>query len=187
MTATSISVVGISGSLRQASLNTAALRAAADLAPDGMVIDLADLSAIPLYSADAEVAAVPATVADLVQRVRAADAVIFATPEYNYSVPGVLKNAIDWLSRPPAPNPFSGKPVAVMGAGGRVGTVRAQHHLRYILGSLNAFVLPRPEVLIIQAPTKFDAEGRLTDETTRTEIAAQLAALADLTRRLRGR
>ncbi|MCC6626511.1 MAG: NAD(P)H-dependent oxidoreductase [Chloroflexi bacterium] len=185
MEASPVVVVGISGSLRRASLNSAALRAAAGLAPAGMTIAIAHLDGIPLYSADVEADGAPLAVTELVERLGAADAVLIATPEYNYSVPGVLKNAIDWVSRPPSTNPLRGKPVAIMGAGGRVGTVRAQLHLRHILGSLDAVVLPRPEVLIIQAPTKFDADGNLTDDNTRGEIVAQLTALADLTRRLR--
>jgi chromate reductase len=176
-------ILGISGSLRAGSLNAAALRAASELAPSHVHIEVAGVEAIPLYSADVEAAGLPGPVVALAQRIRQADAVLIATPEYNYSVPGVLKNAIDWLSRPPRTNPFSGKVVGILGAGGRVGTARAQAHLRYILGALNALVLPRPELLIFHASTKFDADGRLNDESTRQEIAAYLDALVALAAR----
>src|SRR5690606_14643975 len=141
-----IHVLGISGSLRQHSYNTAALRAAMALAPAGMRIEAADIATIPLYNEDVRDQGWPAPVERLREQVRAADALLFVTPEYNYSVPGVLKNAIDWVSRPPE-QPFAGKPAAVMGASpGRLGTARAQYHLRQSMVFLDVRLLNRPEV-----------------------------------------
>lgn len=177
-------VLGISGSLRKASYNTAALRAARELAPAGMLIEQAEIGGIPLYDEDLRAAGLPAAVERLRAQIRAADAVLLVTPEYNYSIPGVLKNAIDWASRQPD-QPFDGKPVAIMGAtGGLLGTARAQYHLRQMLVFLNAFPVNKPEVFIGQAASKFDAEGRLTDETTRGFIRQLLEALEQWTARL---
>jgi chromate reductase len=179
-------VLGISGSLRKASFNTMALHAAIQLAPDDMVIEPCDIHHIPLYDGDVEAAGLPAAVVALRASIAAADAVLIVTPEYNASVPGVLKNVIDWASRPPS-QPFDGKPVAILGASpGALGTIRAQLHLRQILSSINAMVLNRPQVLIGGAGQRFDADGRLTDEATRKFVAQLLTGLADWTRRLRG-
>ena len=121
-------------------------------------------------------AGLSAAVADLRARIKAADALLIVTPEYNYSVPGVLKNAIDWASRPPE-QPFDGKPIAIMGASpGALGTARAQYHLRQMFVFLNGMVLNRPEVMIGNAAQRFDAEGRLTDEKTREFVRALLLA-----------
>ena len=182
----SIRVLGLSGSLRRASLNTAALRAAAELVPAGMEVETYDgLAAIPPYDDDVRQQGFPPPVADLRARIKAADALLIVTPEYNYSVPGVLKNAIDWASRPPE-QPFDGKPIAIMGASpGALGTARAQYHLRQMFVFLNGMVLNRPEVMIGQANTRFDAEGRLTDEKTREFVGALLLSLKDWTARLR--
>ena len=180
-------VFGISGSLRRGSFNTAALRAAQELAPAGMEVEIYEsLRDIPPYDDDVRQAqGYPAPVEDLRARIKAADALLIATPEYNYSVPGVLKNAIDWASRPPE-QPFDGKPVAIMGASpGAVGTARAQYHLRQMFVYLNGLLLNRPEVMIGQANARFDAEGRLTDEKTREFVQALLVALRDWTVRLR--
>jgi chromate reductase len=178
-------VLGISGSLRKGSFNGATLRAAQELAPAGMTIDSYDISAIPLYNGDVEAAGLPAPVVDLRARIATADALLFVTPEYNFSVPGVLKNAIDWASRPPQP-PFSGKPAAVMGAaGGILGTGRSQYHLRQVLNGLNCLLVNRPEVFIGSAASKFDANLTLTDAPARDLIAALLQALQDWTLRLR--
>ncbi len=177
-------VLGISGSLRKASYNTAALRAARELAPAGMVIDQAGIGDIPLYNEDLRAAGLPASVERLRAQLAGADAVLFVTPEYNYSIPGVLKNAIDWASRPPS-QPFDGKPVAIMGASGSLlGTARAQYQLRQMLVFLNAFPINKPEVFIAQAPSKFDADGRLTDEATRGFIRQLLESLEQWTARL---
>jgi chromate reductase len=182
-----IHVLGISGSLRHGSYNTAALHAACEELPDGMMIELFDLSPIPLYNQDVDAAGAPEPVQHLKARIAAADALLIATPEYNRSVPGVLKNAIDWASRPAGRSPLNGKPVAIMGAAtGTWGTVRAQAHLRQICVAINMLPLNAPEVLIAQAARKFDADGRLIDETTRRIIRSMLEALADWTIRLRG-
>lgn len=180
-------VLGISGSLRRGSFNTALLRAAAEIAESQELplrIEIADLRPIPLYDEDLRAAGVPEPVEKLRAAVAAADAVLFATPEYNYSVPGVLKNAIDWVSRPPS-QPFAGKPFAVMGAsGGPSGTMRMQYHLRQIAVFLDMHALNKPEVFVRNAKDVFDADGRLTDDATRKVVAEQLAALAAWTRRL---
>ena len=183
-----VKVLGIAGSLRKASFNGMALRAAKDLAPEGVEVTIFEgLRDITLYDDDLRAGSgYPPAVAALRAAVKAADAVLIATPEYNYSVPGVLKNAIDWVSRPPEP-PFDGKPVAIMGAAtGLLGTARAQYDLRKMFVFMNGHVLNKPEVMIGQAATRFDAEGRLTDATTRDLIVAQLGALRDWTRRLNG-
>ncbi|WP_426958499.1 NADPH-dependent FMN reductase [Muricoccus radiodurans] len=180
-------ILAISGSLRRGSHNTAALRAAAELAPEGVTVELyGGLRDIPPYDDDLRTGSgYPAPVQALREAVAAADALLIASPEYNYSVSGVLKNAIDWVSRPPA-QAFDGKPVAVLGAAtGLLGTARMQYDLRRILAGLNAFVLNKPEVMIMQSANRFDADGRLTDEATRTLLAAQVAALRDWALRLR--
>lgn len=180
-------VLGISGSLRRGSFNTALLRAATEIAEAEQLplrIELADLRPIPMYDDDLRAAGVPTPVEELRAAIAAADAVLFATPEYNYSVPGVLKNAIDWASRPPS-QPFAGKPFAVMGAsGGPSGTMRMQYHLRQIAVFLDMHPLNKPEVFVRNASALFDAEGRLTDEATRKVIGEQLRALVAWTRRL---
>jgi chromate reductase len=177
-------ILGISGSLRKASFNTATLRAAQELAPAGMTIDIFDISPIPLYNEDVRAQGFPPPVEELRRRVKEADGVLLVTPEYNYSVSGVMKNAIDWVSRPPA-QPFDGKPIAIMGAsGGLLGTARAQYHLRQMFVFMNGQVLNRPEVMIGQAQNKFDAQGKLTDQPTRDFIAAMLTAFAEWVRRM---
>ena len=172
-----LNVLGISGSLRKASLNTATLRAAQELAPDGTAITIVTLHDIPLYDDDVRARCQPAPVADLASKILAADAVLIATPEYNYSIPGVLKNAIDWVSRAD-PQPFAHKPVAFIGASpGAIGTARAQYDLRKVFVYLDAYVLNKPEVMIGSAASRFDGSGRLTDEATRKFLASQLVAL----------
>jgi chromate reductase len=175
------SILALSGSLRRASYNTAALRAARELAPEGVTVTIFEgLRDIPPYDDDLRLASgYPAPVEALRKALAAADAVLIATPEYNYSVPGVLKNALDWASRPPAP-PFDGKPVAILGASpGLFGTARAQYDLRKMFVFMNGLVLNKPEVMITQAASRFDTEGRLTDAATRDFIATQLVALRD--------
>lgn len=180
-----IKVLGISGSLRRASFNTAALRAAVGMAPAGMTIETFDIAPIPVYNEDVKEQGFPEPVQQLREKIRAADALLLVTPEYNYSVPGVLKNAIDWASRPPE-QPFNDKPIAIMGASaGALGSARAQYHLRQCFIFLNAPVLARPEVMIGQAGQKFDGSGKLTDETTAKFIGDLLTALADWTLRLK--
>jgi chromate reductase, NAD(P)H dehydrogenase (quinone) len=182
-----IKVLGMSGSLRKGSFNTMALRAAQGLVPAGMTIDTVGLGDLPLYNDDVRAAGYPAPVQAFRDKIAAADALLFVTPEYNYSVSGVLKNAIDWGSRPPN-QPFDGKPIAIMGAsGGVLGTARAQYHLRQMCVFLNMCPINKPEVMIGQAQTRFDAEGRLTDETTRGLIKQLLESLQAWTLRLRPR
>lgn len=179
-----IRILGIAGSLRRESYNRAALRAAAQLVPEGATIETFELDGIPPFNQDEE-ANPPAKVIELKKRVRAADALLFVTPEYNYSVPGVLKNAIDWGSRPYGDSAWEGKPAAVMGASaGRLGTARAQYHLRQIFVFLNVLALNQPEVMIGNAADVFDAEGKLTDERTRKHIRQLLQSLAEWTRRV---
>jgi chromate reductase len=180
-----IKVLGFSGSLRERSYNRAALRAAIELAPEGVTIETFDLAPIQPYNEDVKEQGFPPPEQELRERIRAADALLIVTPEYNRSIPGVLKNAIDWVSRPPQ-QPFDGKPVAIFGVSpGMIGTALAQYHLRQCLGVLNALLLNQPGVMIGQAAQKFDAQGRLTDEGTRELIGKLLVALADWTRRLR--
>jgi chromate reductase len=177
-------VLGISGSLRKASFNTALLRAARELSPDGMTIEEHSLADIPIYNDDVRLAGYPPSVQALRQAVAAADALLFVTPEYNYSIPGMLKNAIDWVSRPPD-QPFAGKPAAIMSSsGGILGGARAQYHLRQVCVFVDIHPLNKPEVIVAKAAEKFDAELRLIDETTRKAVAAQLEALARWVKRL---
>lgn len=178
-------ILGLSGSLRKGSYNSMALRAAVELLPEGASLEIAEIGDIPLYNDDVRQAGYPEAVRRLRAQIAAADAVLFATPEYNYSISGVLKNAIDWASRPPD-QPFNDKPVAIMGASmGLLGTARAQYHLRQMLVFLNAFPINKPEVMIAQAQTKFDGDGKLTDEPTREFIRALLGALIAWTHRLK--
>jgi chromate reductase len=177
-------VLGISGSLRQGSYNSMALRAAQKLVPAGMTLDVADISGVPLYNDDVRVAGEPAAVTALKAQVRAADAVLIVTPEYNFSIPGVLKNTLDWMSRPPEP-PFDGKVVAIMGASpGPVGTARVQYDLRKVLVFMNSFTVNKPEVFISSAVGKFNAEGELTDEPTKKFIGELLVSLQNLKKRV---
>jgi len=182
-----IRVLGIAGSLRQGSYNRALLRAAQELAPAEMTIVTFDhLGSLPFYNEDVLAQGVPAPVAALKEAIRKADALLIATPEYNYSIPGVLKNAIDWASRPVQDSPLNGKPVALMGAStGSFGTVRAQMHLRQVCVFTNMLALTRPQVLVARAREKFDQQGRLTDETSIGFLQELLQALIEWTIRLR--
>lgn len=174
----SISVLAISGSLRAESFNTALLRTAQTLAPDGMTIEIADISGVPLYREEVYQAGFPPAVERLREQIRAADALLIATPEYNFSFSGVLKNAIDWASRPPS-QPFDGKPMAIAGASaGRMGTARAQYHLRQVFVGLNGQILNKPELMIGGASNAFGEGGQLTDETARKVLGDLLKALA---------
>ncbi len=180
-----LKILGVAGSLRQASYNKAALRAAQELAPSGVTLETFDIAPIPLYNEDVRAQGFPPAVEDFRARIKAADALLIVTPEYNYSIPGVLKNAIDWASRPPE-QPFNGKPIALMGASvGAFGTARAQYHLRQSFVFMNGLVLNQPEVMIGAAGTRFDAQGKLIDEKSRELIAALLTGLRDWTLRLR--
>ena len=183
---TPISVLAISGSLRKTSYNSGLIRAAMQVLPEGMTIETFDLAPIPLYDGDVESAGIPEGVKALKARIAAADALLITTPEYNSSIPGVLKNALDWASRPPKESPFIGKPTAIMGAGGIMGTVRAQIALRQVAASLNLAILNKPEVMVARSWEKFDADGNLKDEPTFQQIAELLKALQTWTGRLRG-
>ena len=179
-----LKILGIPGSLRKQSYNHGALRAAQQLTPEGVTLDIFDLNGIPLYNQDLD-GMPPARVTEFKAAIRAADAILFATPEYNFSIPGVLKNAIDWASRPYGDSAWSGKPVAIMGASvGALGTSRAQYHLRQTFVFLNMPVLQQPEVMIGNAGERFDKEGNLIDDKTREFIGKQVAALVEWTRRL---
>ncbi len=180
-----IRVLGVSGSLRKASYNTAVLRAAQELAPEGMTITIADISEIPPYDEDVRAKGLPESVQRFRDAIAGADAILFATPEYNFSMSGVLKNAIDWASRPPS-QPFADKPISIIGAsGGMGGTMRAQYDLRRSAVFLDMHVLNKPEVFVRSAGEKIDASGKLTDEPTRKILGEHLAALAKWTHRIR--
>ncbi|HLW48747.1 MAG TPA: NADPH-dependent FMN reductase [bacterium] len=173
------SVAVFAGSLRGGSHNRALAQAVRELAPPTLAVAVEEIDGIPLYNFDVERTAFPDAVTRLKSVLRAADGTLIVTPEYNFSVPGVLKNAIDWLSRPPGDAALRGKPVGVLGASpGAVGTARAQMHLRAILANLNAIVMPQPAVVIAAAAQKFDAAGHLTDEDTRKHVRAYLDAFA---------
>ena len=179
-----VSILGIAGSLRQKSYNRAALRAATQLVPEGATIDIFELDGLPGFNEDDEQNP-PAKVTDLKKRIREADAILIVTPEYNYSVPGVLKNAIDWASRPYGDSAWNGKPAAIMGASiGAIGTARAQYHLRQMMVFLNMFPINQPEVMIGNASQRFDSEGNLTDGATRDFIRQLLQNLVEWTRRI---
>lgn len=180
-----LTILGISGSLREGSYNTATLRAAQELCPPGAHIEMfTELGAIPAFNQDLENDP-PAAVRELKRQIRAADAILFVTPEYNYSVPGVLKNAIDWASRPYGDSAWDGKPAAIMGAStGMFGSARAQHHLRQMFVFLNILPVNQPEVTIPMAAERFDDLGDLTDDTSRKLIGELLENLVDWARRL---
>lgn len=179
-------ILGIAGSLREHSYNRSALRAATRLVPDHATLEVFDrLGEIPPFNQDEE-SRPPEVVADLKRRIREADAILFVTPEYNYSVPGVLKNAIDWASRPYGDNAWAGKPVAIMGASiGMIGSARAQYHLRQMFVFLDMHAVNMPEVMISNAGDRFDDNGNLTDETSRDLIRQLLQGLVDWTETLR--
>ena len=178
---------GLAGSLRKGSYNRALLRAAITVAPSGLDIEVFErLDEIPLYNADVEAAGDPEPVAALKAAIGAADALLIVTPEYNYGAPGVLKNAIDWASRPPSSSVLDGKPIALMGATpGRTGTARAQLALRQSFVFTRSAVLPGPEVLVAEAHEKFAPDGTLRDEATREHVRELLQRLVRWTERLR--
>lgn len=180
-----IRIAGISGSLREGSYNTAALKAAAKLAPDDVAIDVMTLEGLPLFNEDVEANGFPDPVARLHERIKSVDGVLFSTPEYNYSIPGVLKNAIDWLSRPERKSPIYMKPAAIMGASpSMIGTARAQAHLRQVAYYNAMPLLATSEVLIFRAGEKFDDDGQLHDEKTKEFLASMVADFRNWVRRL---
>jgi chromate reductase len=179
-----IKVAAIAGSLRKGSFNRAALKAAIELAPLEMTIEIVEVGDLPLYDDDIRVEGYPPPVHAYREKIRAADAILFATPEFNYSVSAPLKNAIDWGSRVPEP-PYNGKPAAMISASvAPVGGVRAQYHLRHMCVGLNCFVMNTPQVYIGEAAKKFDANLKLIDEGVRGELTKFLAAFKDYIRRL---
>jgi chromate reductase len=168
-------ILGISGSLRKASLNTAALRACGEMMPAGMSLRIANIADLPMFNQDLFDAAIPEPAKRLRAEILEADGVLIASPEYNFSLSAALKNAIDWASRPPN-DAWQDKPVAIFSVSqGPLGGARVQYDLRRILGQLWAHVLPRPEVFIGSAPSKFDPQGKLIDEATKKFLAALLA------------
>lgn len=180
-----IKILSFAGSLRKGSFHKALIRAAVEVAPESMAIEVFDLEGIPPFNQDFE-ANPPQIVKEFKEKIRNADAILIATPEYNYSVPGVLKNAIDWVSRPRVDTPLEGKPVAIMSASiGRFGGARAQYHLRQSFIFLNMHPVNRPEVMLSDATHNIDAKGTVTNEQTRQLIRQLLEALAAWTIRLK--
>ena len=174
-----LKILGLCGSLRKGSLNMTALRACGGLLPPGMTLEIADISGLPMFNQDVLDAGMPAPVRRLREQIAAADGVLIASPEYNFSVPAPLKNAIDWASRPPD-QVFQDKPIAIFSASpGPMGGARVQYDLRKILVQLWGHVLPRPEVFIGSAASKFDASGKITDEATRKFLTELLAGFKD--------
>ena len=184
MADTKLDILAIPGSLRAGSLNAALLRTAIEEAPADVAIEIYDYSDVPLYNGDLEVSAYPAAATRLKQRILAADAILFGAPEYNYSFPGVLKNGIDWASRPYGTSAWAGKPAALISTGGGLGGARSQYHLRQVLVGLGMHVVHAPEVFVTNGATRFDANLRLTDDVARGLIRQLVINLATWTRRL---
>ncbi|HOW55742.1 MAG TPA: NAD(P)H-dependent oxidoreductase [Syntrophorhabdaceae bacterium] len=180
-----VKILGFAGSLRKGSFNKMLLREAAGFAPEGVELEVFDLEGIPLFNQDLENDP-HEKLKEFKAKVKAADGILIATPEYNYSVPGVLKNALDAASRPYGTNPFEGKPVAIMGASiGMLGTARAQYHLRQTLVFFNAFPLNRPEIMVPFAESKFDENGRLKDDMTRDKVKELVVELVKWIKKLK--
>ncbi len=179
-----IKILGISGSLRKGSYHTQLLKAAQSLAPQGVTVDIAGIGDLPLFNQDLEQDP-PETVKAFKQKIKENDAVLFVTPEYNYSVPGVLKNAIDWASRPYGQSAWTGKPTGIMsGSVGLQGGAKAQYHLRQSFVFLDMYPLNKPEVMVPMIQDKFDAQGNLTDEETKKRVVEYLSALAAWTKKI---
>lgn len=177
-------ILGISGSARKNSFNTALLEAAKQLVPPGVMFETFDVSGLPLFNQDLE-AEPPRLVREFKEEIGKADAILFSTPEHNYSVPALLKNAIEWGNRPETDNSWDGKPAAMMSAStGPRGGVRAQLHLRQIMVDLNMYPINQPQLLVGGAQEKFDSASKLTDEKVRERLRGLLLALAEWTRRL---
>lgn len=178
-------MLGISGSGRRGSYNTALLKAAQELVPEGVILEIYSVSRFPLFNEDLE-EEMPTTVRKFKRKIRGTDAILFATPEYNYSVSAVLKNAIEWANRPDGDNSWDGKPVAIMSASASPrGGARAQLHLRQIMVDLNMHPINQPQLLVARAQEKFDSGLRLTDERSRELLQNLLAVLVEWARRLR--
>jgi chromate reductase len=178
-----LDILGISGALRRGSFNTALLRTAIGVAPEDVAIEIYDHSDLPLYNGDVETSAFPAQATRLKERIRQVDGLLFAVPEYNYGIPGVLKNLIDWASRPYGDSAWAGKPTAIMGAGGGLGTARSQYMFRQIAHALQMRMVDRPEIFVANAAQKFDADGNLTDPVAKDLIKQLVAGLAEMARK----
>ena len=180
-----LKILGVVGSLRKGSYNKALMRTAMKLLPEGVTMDVFDLAEIPPFNQDLE-RTPPKIVSEFKSKIRASDAILFVSPEYNYSIPGVLKNAIDWASRPHGDNAFDGKPVAVMSASiGRLGGARMQYHLRQVFVYLNMYPINHPEFMLPNAADYFDEDGNLTDKETGKRIQELIEALAEWTLKLK--
>lgn len=182
-------ILAICGSLRKASYNRSLLKVAAEVAPAGMEVELAGIEGVPVFSEDLEKEGMPEAVAELRLKGKAADGILFGCPEYNYGIAGPLKNALDWLSRAHGEprTPFIGRPVAILGASmSLIGTARAQAQLRQSLQACGALTMPSPEVYVIRAQDKFDAEGQLTDKPTRDAVAKLMAGFGAWIAKLKG-
>ncbi len=177
-----LTFLGISGSLRRASRNTGLLRCCAAHLPEGVRMEIANISALPFYNEDIEK---PQAVKDLIAQVTAADALVLACPEYNYSLAPALKNALDWVSREPNLGPLSGKAVCIVGAGGGMGTSRSQYHLRQVCVYLNLHVLNKPELFSNAFTPSFDDQGNVVDDGLAKQTAEVMQALAQWTRQLK--
>jgi chromate reductase, NAD(P)H dehydrogenase (quinone) len=176
-----IKVLGISGSIRKYSFNTGLLRAAKEVQPENMDVTIYNIADLPLYNEDNNSGEPPKPVQDFKRKLSEVDSILFSVAEYNYSLSGVLKNAIDWASRPLENSPLNGKPFAMMGAGGVLGTARAQYNLRQIAVYINMFTFNKPELMIPRAYEKFDENGNLKDDAIKRKIKDLLAALYDWT------
>ena len=176
-------ILGLAASLRRTSLNRGLLRAAREASPEDVVYDGFDLGRMPFFNADVEAEGDPEPVAEFKQKIQAADAVLIASPEYDYAVPGVLVTALDWALRPPTP--LRHKPVGIIGASpGASGTARSQMILRQILLHAPAYVMPEPQILVGSARQRFDEEGNLADEETRERLERFVIALREWSRRM---
>lgn len=166
-----LKVLGVNGSLRNGSNNKKLLKASIDLAPENMLIEEFDLTGIPIYNPDLEKEALPEIVSEFKNKISESNGILIATPEYNYSITGALKNAIDWASRTPLNTPLNLKPLAIMGgSGGMSGTIRAQSHLRQIISHSNMMDMKKPEVLVTMIQDKFDENGNLIDEKLKVHL-----------------
>jgi chromate reductase len=180
-----VEILGFAGSLRKDSYNRALLRAASKMMPTNTRLEVFDLEGIPLFNQDYETQP-PEKIKEFKNKIRSADAILIATPEYNYSIPGVLKNAIDWVSRPPGDNVLRGKPVAIMGAStGRFGTARAQYHLRQCFVFLDMLPINHPEVMISNAKDSFDERGKLKDAKAEQLVAELIKQLVVWTEKVK--
>jgi chromate reductase, NAD(P)H dehydrogenase (quinone) len=165
-----VKILGIAGSLRKGSYNRALLNAAAELAQENFIIEIFDIANIPMFNEDLESEA-PEIVVDFKKKIITADALLFSTPEYNYSIPGVLKNAIDWASRPASGSPLNRKPIAIMGgSGGMGGTIRSQLHLRQVALFTNMMDMKKPEILVTKIQDKFDKDLTLIDDALKMHL-----------------